>query len=191
VLDLMSMAKFKCKGVDQATVNADLRERFGATVTRQDLLSYREETGIDPKWIRRNAECRTGRGLYSVPGADAAPSAAWVASPRMAKHERPVMETPFDSGDYDDTDAPVVKPKRGRKAASDESAQSVVNQPDYNPLIHERDTPQFIHAWVCDNRGCVGRKPGEFYPADDKTVTPTCECGSTMSRHSWTRKTRI
>lgn len=180
------MSKFKCKGVDQTAVNAELRQMFGETATRQDLLAYRERTGVDPKWIRRNPAARTGRGLYRIPGATDAP-VQWDSGVRMGKHERPVMETPFDSGDYDGDAAP--KPaKRGRKAADDSTAE--FNRPDYDPTIGERAAPQIIHAWICENRECVGRKPGDFLPADG-SVKPTCECGSPMMRHSWERKRRI
>ena len=182
---MTGMSRFKCKGVDQAQVNAELRKEFGETATRQELLFYRERTGIDPKWIRRNPAARTGRGLYRIPGDGEVVAQAPVGA-RLAKHERAVIATPFDDGEYDG-DAPAEpKAKRGRKRADD---NSLIERDDYDPSIGERAAPLIIHAWVCEDRSCVGRKPGAFYPAEG--VKPTCECGSPMMRHSWERKTRI
>lgn len=53
--------------VDTAAVNADLRARYGSTVTRVQLFAYRDETGIYPVWIRRDESLRVGRGLYRIP----------------------------------------------------------------------------------------------------------------------------
>lgn len=53
--------------IDQ--INADLRSRFGNTMTRADLLSYEAEVGVFPVWIYRDPSCKVGRGLYKIPGA--------------------------------------------------------------------------------------------------------------------------
>jgi MoxR-like ATPase len=61
--------------VDIAAVNADLRTRYGATVTRVQLFAYRDETGIYPVWIRRDESLRVGRGIYRIPtDSDPAPT---------------------------------------------------------------------------------------------------------------------
>jgi MoxR-like ATPase len=59
---------------DRESVNADLRAKFGATITRADILKYRKQTGINPTWIRRDDSLRVGRGLYRIPGANYVPS---------------------------------------------------------------------------------------------------------------------
>lgn len=67
------------KHVDQHAVNADLRTRFGDTVTRAQLFAYRDETGIYPIWIRRDEANRLSRGLYRVP------TSAHASTPVKAK----------------------------------------------------------------------------------------------------------
>jgi len=57
-------------------VNADLRAKFGATITRADILKYRKQTGVNPTWIRRDDSLRVGRGLYRIPGANYTPTTA-------------------------------------------------------------------------------------------------------------------
>ena len=52
---------------DREAVNADLRKRFGSTVTRKQLCRYRDETGIYPVWIRTDAKLRIERGNYKIP----------------------------------------------------------------------------------------------------------------------------
>lgn len=183
------MSKFVCKGVDQDKVNAELRGMFGATATRQDLLAYRERTGIDPKWIRRNPAARTGRGLYRIPDGEVdanisadGPTMAPRSTPtrKMGKHERAVLPTPFDDGAYDEP-AADEKPKRGR-----------VKEPVVVIESVERPAPVFVHAWVCTVEACPGRKPGTFWiKKDDDLIPPTCECGGEMKRHSWAKRTRF
>jgi hypothetical protein len=176
--------KYTSKNCDQAKVNAELREMFGAEATRQDLLSYREKTGIDPKWIRRNPAARTGRGLYRIPGEDEVTPAftpAPAATRKMGKHERAVLPTPFDDGAYDETPEVEETPKRGRVKESVAVIESV-----------ERPAPVFVHAWVCTAEACPGRKPGTYWvKKDDDLVPPTCECGAEMKRHSWAKRTRF
>lgn len=190
------MNKFRSKGVDQEQVNAALVARFGSTVTRQELLQYREETGIDPKWIRRNDACRVGRGSYQIPtGKGSTPAGPIAVAPaatrKMGKHERVVLPTPFDDGEYDESAedaAPVEGKKRGRAPKVD-AMDALVNQPDYDPTIQERAMPVFIHAWICPGDNCPGRKRGDFFGPD--MSAPKCECGTEMVRHSWTKKTRF
>lgn len=182
------MSKYQVKGVDQAAINAELRKEFGSTVTRADLLAWREKSGIDPKWIRRNDALRVGRGLYNIPDGET-PVARPPAGARLAKHERAVLPTPFDDGHYDgdgDADAPS-KPKRAKRVrkGDPEDPQALINMPDYDPTIGERAAPVYVRAWLCEDRNCVGRKP------DIESVTePVCECGQKMFRHSWPKKAR-
>lgn len=59
---------------NREAVNADLRAKFGATITRADILKYRKQTGVNPTWIRRDDSLRVGRGLYRIPGANYTPT---------------------------------------------------------------------------------------------------------------------
>jgi hypothetical protein len=162
-------------------------------------MEYREETGIDPRWIRKGSTCNIGRGLYRIPGGTGEPIVSRPVAPRPAKREkvasdvRSVIPSPFDDGAYDEPEAETedvapVKVKRGRKSklGAADDPQAMQNHPEYDPSIGERGAPVFVHAWICDARAtahCPGRKPGSFYAEDGGP--PKCECGSTMSRHSW------
>jgi hypothetical protein len=170
-------------------------------------MSYREETGIDPRWIRKGKACNIGRGFYRIPGGtgevpERLEMPKWIPplrSAKSAKREkvasdvRSVIPSPFDDGAYDEPETDTenvapVKAKRGRKPKSggEDDPQAVQNHPEYDPSIGERAAPVFIHAWICDARAsahCPGRKPGNFYA--ENGAPPKCECGSTMSRHSW------
>lgn len=66
-------------------INADLRERFGETLTRQNMLDYEKETGIFSVWIYRDSRAKIGRGLYKIPGTKDAkgPSAPAKTEERM------------------------------------------------------------------------------------------------------------
>lgn len=196
------MKKYVIKGADQTATNADLRARFGATVTRQELFQYREETGIFPEWLQRDPALRAGRGCYHVPDSgiseDNVTAAPVVVRPvpkyakkdKLAdsKAEHAVLPTPFDDGAYDEPATEPVEPedvpkKRGRAKK--------VEEPEV-PEAPKTDRPAdvFVHAWVCDDKKCVGRKPGTFYVTkpDGLLAPPMCECGSSMSRHSWAKK---
>lgn len=74
-------------------INADLRARYGDTLTRQNLLDYEQEHGVFPVWIYRDPSCKVGRGLYSIPG-----SAAPVAAPVKSKRARKTEEEPASIG---------------------------------------------------------------------------------------------
>jgi hypothetical protein len=162
---LVHMRRRSAPDIDTHAVNEALRALHGDTVTRQQVLDYRDKTGIDAKWIRRNEACRIGRGVYRIPGGASAP-----AGESVDFSQRTVMPTPFDD------DATVIS--RPAKIAIDPM-----------PAV-EPEAPRFVHAWVCSDRECVGRKPGNFYPADGSM--PVCECGKDMRRHSWSvRKSRI
>lgn len=183
--------KYICSKANRDEVNAELRARFGDTCTRAEILQYREESGIDPRWIRKGKECSIGRGLYRIPGGTGeAPVAAPM--PKMAKREkvsknevRSVLPTPFDDGAYDEPEAEVEvaeKPKRGKKAQPAED-KLAGRELDANGEI---PAPVFVHAWICDARiekRCPGRKPD--IARSEEGAPPVCECGSTMSRHSW------
>lgn len=85
-------------------VNAALRDKYGATITRQQILAHKKATGDYAVWIRRDATLRIGRGLYRIPGADYTPAvptrterkARKVAttSARLVPAVAPVVETP-------------------------------------------------------------------------------------------------
>lgn len=191
--------RYKCSGVNQDEVNADLRARFGETCTRTQIMQYRDETGIDPRWIRKGSACNVGRGLYRIPGGTGEPAEAPVrvqrTVPMAARREKTAPETrsvipsPFDNGAYDEPetqDEPADEtPKRGRKTkvAAPRSDSMAGRELDEHGEIPK---PFFVHAWVCDARAeqhCPGRKPGNFYMPDGSS--PKCECGSTMTRHAW------
>ena len=171
------MSEYKTD-VDHAEINAALRARFGASVTRKELLQYRDETTIDPVWIRRNPDCRSSRGTYLIPGENA-PAAPARKTPKSS--ERTVLESPFASGEYDGTPAPV------EPAVEDADTPTPIFE-----SVAERPAPIFVSAWLCLDPNCVGRKPGTFYMKDavGDLIPPVCECGSAMHRHTWTRKTR-
>ena len=186
--------RYKCSGLDQAAINAELRERFGETCTRAEIMQYREDTGNDPRWIRKGQACNIGRGLYRIPGGTDSDSAP-APMPKLAKREkvvkddepigddRSVISTPFDDGHYDE-DAPVAeKSKRGRKPKEEAVTFGTGRTLDE---AGEVPKPEYVHAWICDARiekRCPGRKPSTAYGPDD--AAPMCECGSTMTRHAW------
>jgi len=174
--------------IDQAAVNAELRKQFGSTATRAQLLDYRSKTGIDPKWIRRNAACRIGRGVYEIPDGTTpdVPVRREAKRDKVPAGERAVLPTPFDDDTYDGDAAPVEDAPKRRGRKHKEEGPSLIDAPDYEPAIQERAAPQFIHAWVCKGEGCPGRKPGSFYGPDNSA--PICECGAEMARHAWTKK---
>lgn len=62
---MMTMTKTEAK---RNAINADLVKRYGTVVTFADLVDYKNQTGIDPLWIRRDPENKVGRGTYRVPG---------------------------------------------------------------------------------------------------------------------------
>lgn len=197
--------KFICAKANQSEVNADLKARFGETCTRTQILEYRDETGIDPRWIRKNPSCYVARALYRIPGGTAdvpLPNAEQsVRLPRLARREkvsgdgeRSVLSSPFDDDTYDDvpSDTPEPEdetPKRPRKMkiAAESYADRGLNADGEMPKI------SYVHAWICDGykEGCPGRKPGSFHPPENEGPAPKCECGSPMTRHAWSRKVKI
>ena len=183
--------RYQCAGVNQDEVNAELRARFGDTVTRAEILAWRDESGIDPRWIRKGTACNIGRGLYRIPGGDGSVVPVDVPAPRMARREkvsddsdsRSVIPSPFDDDTYDEPAEDAPKPKRGRKPKAPAEDKLAGRTLDVNGEI---PAPVFVHAWICDARAdkhCPGRKPDFARGPDD--APPVCECGSTMSRHSW------
>lgn len=206
--------RYICAKANQDEVNADLRSRFGETCTRTQILAYRDETGIDPRWIRKNPACYVARAVYRIPGSSGAVSASVSASlqsetPRSVSasvsasprrpmaaqrervrksdpEERAVISSPFDSGDYDEPVAEVTTKKTRRTKVVEDAAPY---RPDNLPAVEQF----YVHAWVCDARAsqshCPGRKPGTVVPADGKSVM--CECGSTMTRHAWAPSKRL
>ena len=193
--EILYFMRYICSTANQDEVNADLRARFGETVTRQEIMAWRDETGIDPRWIRKGSACNIGRGLYRIPGRDGTAVAPSVPAPRMAKREkassdsedsRSVIPSPFDDDTYDEEPAeetPEAPKKRGRKPKVVEEDKLAGRELD---AAGEIPKPVFVHAWICDARvdkKCPGRRP-EFARGPDDGA-PICDCGSTMSRHSW------
>jgi hypothetical protein len=187
------MRRYVCSKANQDEVNADLRARFGDTCTRSQIMEYREETGIDPRWIRKGSACNVGRGLYRIPGGSDDAPALVRPIPKPARREkvqteeRSVISSPFDDGHYDEPeteDAPADEtPKRGRQPKAPKAEPLAGRVLDEHGEIPR---PVYVHAWVCDARSenmCPGRKPGNFYLPDGSC--PKCECGSSMSRHAW------
>jgi hypothetical protein len=70
-------------------INADLRARFGSTLTRQNMLDYETETGIFAVWIYRDPACKAGRGIYRIPTAGetatSTPVVAVAKTPKASK----------------------------------------------------------------------------------------------------------
>lgn len=191
--------RYICSKANQTEVNAALRERFGETCTRTQILAYRDETGIDPRWIRKNPSCYLARALYRIPvGFDEPCEDVRQVSPapKMAKREkvasgdreRVVIPSPFDDGAYDEpeTDETPEPVKRTRKTKIDDPWAG--RELD---AAGEMPKPVMVHAWICNSYrdGCPGRKPGSFHGPDFSS--PKCECGSEMTRHAWTRKTKV
>lgn len=50
-------------------INAQIRARFNADViSRKQFLTFNEETGVWPGWLRRDPALAAGRGQYRIPG---------------------------------------------------------------------------------------------------------------------------
>jgi len=101
----------RARTVDRDAVNAELAQRFGATVTRKNLLDYKAETGIYAVWIRRDPALRLARGLYKVPTGSATitPTPAKSAATKRSLPEFPVVTPePVAQVGSDSFDAPRV-----------------------------------------------------------------------------------
>ena len=81
-----------------AQVNADLRARYGETITRAQLFEYKSETGIFAEWLQKGPGAqRVGRGLYAIPsttGERLVPVAKRAEPERLVPLARPVQEAP-------------------------------------------------------------------------------------------------
>lgn len=81
-----------------ASVNADLRARYGETITRAQLFEYKAETGIFAEWLQKGPEAqRVGRGLYAIPsvsGQRLALVAKRAVSERLVPIAAPVQDAP-------------------------------------------------------------------------------------------------
>jgi hypothetical protein len=99
-----------------ASVNADLRARYGATITRAQLFEYKAETGIFAEWLQKGPEAhRVGRGLYAIPDV----SGAVVPSVKRAEPER-LVPAPVVS-------APVATPTMSMSVTSAVAANDLNN----------------------------------------------------------------
>lgn len=65
--------------VQKSDVLADLRSRYGTTISRVQLIAYRTETGVNARFVRTSCP-QVGRGLYSLDG-----STAPVVAPKAPK----------------------------------------------------------------------------------------------------------
>lgn len=104
------------KRVDRDLIHAELRKRFGSTITRSQMEEYRRETGKFPGWFYTQpfqGQHQIGRGLFRIPGAGevTVSSAPSVRAPRdtKAKSKLEVADTVADVIDVIETDtAPVT-----------------------------------------------------------------------------------
>lgn len=74
-------------------INADLRSRFGATMTRQNMLDYEKETGVFAVWIYRDPSAKVGmpRGTYRIPEAGHTVASVPAAAPAPVPAPAPAM----------------------------------------------------------------------------------------------------
>jgi hypothetical protein len=187
--------------IDVAAIHADLRGRYGDTVTRMELFAYRDETGVYPVWIRRDASLRVGRGRYRIPGdaptatvkirAGVVPASTPVreshpkSAAKTAKLGREVLAGMSD--DYDDegpVDVETVEPtdhvaKRGRRGGRKPADGFIV------PTGEQKW--DYKHAYVCT----VSHK----HPRKDETARldavdgVKCDaCGGKMSLHFFSKR---
>lgn len=188
--------------IDVAAIHADLRSRYGDTVTRVELFAYRDETGVYPVWIRRDASLRVGRGRYRIPGdapaatvkirAGAVPAPAPVREsrpktmPKSAKLGREVLAGMSD--DYDDegpvdgaTVVPtdhVVKRRRGRRPAGDDGF-----------LVPEGEQEWvYKHAYVCTANYKHARKDDTARRDAPGGLVACDECGAKMALHFFSKR---
>lgn len=75
----------------RSEVLADLRARFGNTVTRQQLLEYQTETGVLPYWVMSDTTLRAGRGVYNI-------------GENMSAERNPVVATNLTESDFNAMD---------------------------------------------------------------------------------------
>jgi len=181
---------------DRAELVAQLRDEYGDTMTRKQMLAYTEKTGTNLRFLRR-PEMKTAPGVFRLPGAAAAPApvpvkdepkrkAARKKSAASMPMEREVLAAPYlQDEDYDepvadepDEDAPedetptaAPKRKKGRKSVSDGFTVLSVGKSD------------FVSAWTCSAWGCRGR---DVDTPTDGAHDPRCpECGSIMNVHHY------
>ena len=143
-------------------VNRDLRTRFGATVTRAQLLDYRTETGIYPTWIRRDEANRIGRGVYRIPTEDGSlpvPVQTERLVPVTTSVHPPTVTTVDESALAMDTHANVAD----KMAALAEGASLLATIPpknktfvpfgDYDMIESVIASRQFFPIYICGLSG--------------------------------------
>jgi AAA domain (dynein-related subfamily) len=67
-------------------INDKLRARFGNTITRAQILEFRDSDGVWAQWLQRDPALKIGRGLYRIPAKDGSVSAV-VNSPVPATRQ--------------------------------------------------------------------------------------------------------
>ena len=191
----MSMRRTQFSETDRAAVHADLRKRFGPTVTRQQLFDYRDETGVYPVWLRRESKYRVGRGTYAVPEPPGAPAVPFVAPPKAARklppapsndaENRSVLASPFDDDTYDRVGVP--EPAESEPPAAT-AAVAVVGRRGRKPRVDTSVLPdqvwEYYHAYVCKTNPRHALLPENTRP--EVAQCPTC--GGAMDRRFWSKK---
>ena len=107
------------------SVNADLRTRYGTSITRAQLFEYKNETGIFAEWLQKGNEAhRIGRGLYAIPDGTGAVHGVRHQAKRMkgAKPEAtprlvPIVMAP--EPDVDPADRPVTMSVTSQEVQND------------------------------------------------------------------------
>lgn len=153
------------KNIVKDDINADIFQRYGATVTRAQLLEYEQQTGVFAVWIYRGQ--RVGRGQYAVPGAPKKSAAAPTS--------RPVIPTPFDD------DEPETTPKRPLRR----------NVEVKDPAVEAYDAPsdyrlKKMRALVCTTNFRHPRREDTY--SEDMSRPVCSECGAKMYPHWWAVK---
>lgn len=104
------------------TVNADLRARYGATISRAQLFEYKSETGIFAEWLQKGPSARrVGRGLYAIPDGTGAVVASAPAPAKRVSTPRLQPATPVEAS------VPAPAPAMTMSVASAEAAQQDLN----------------------------------------------------------------
>lgn len=85
------------KRIDRDAIHADLRSRFGATITRAQMEEYRRETGTFPGWFYTEpfgSQHKISRGTYRIPTGNGAVVSAPTARRATAPKSKPAPFVP-------------------------------------------------------------------------------------------------
>jgi hypothetical protein len=104
------------------SVNADLRNLYGDTITRAQLFEYKARTGIFAEWLQKGPEShRVGRGLYAIPHTDGSVPMLSAPPAKRAKREALVPLAPVAAP------APVATPEVSMSVTSSIAANDLHN----------------------------------------------------------------